>query len=188
MLLLRNYESGYAPGNPWAIRVDFSNGVSTKDFKRRTPVDEQPLIKFGVVEAAIPFGEISGGRMLDVGCNAGYNCIQAAKKYGLSCTGIDVVPRHIEISRFLSETAGINAEFLIASVETFSRPEKFDVAFHFGTLYHLSNPVLSLRATFDNLRLGVISPWKPKCMIIQRTRISATSCICKIMVRPTFER
>jgi SAM-dependent methyltransferase len=139
---------------PWAIRVDFSNGVSTKDFKRRTPFDEQPLIKFSVVEAAIPFAEISGGRMLDLGCNAGYNCIHAAKKYGLSCTGIDVVPRHIEISGFLSETAGINAEFFIASAETFSRPEKFDVAFHFGTLYHLPNPVLSLRATFDNLRPG----------------------------------
>lgn len=25
------------PWEPWAIRVDFSNGVSTEDFKRRTP-------------------------------------------------------------------------------------------------------------------------------------------------------
>jgi 2-polyprenyl-3-methyl-5-hydroxy-6-metoxy-1,4-benzoquinol methylase len=142
------------PWEPWAIRVDFSNGVSTKDFKRRTPFDEQPLIKFSLVEAAIPFAEISGGKMLDLGCNAGYNCIHSAKKYGLSCTGIDVVPRHIEISRFLSENAGINSEFLIASAETFSRPEEFDVALHFGTLYHLPNPVLSLRTTFDNLRPG----------------------------------
>jgi SAM-dependent methyltransferase len=70
------------------------------------------------------------------------------------CTGIDIVPRHIEISRFLSEIAGVNAEFLIASAETFSRPEEFDVILHFGTLYHLPNPVLSLRTTFDNLRSG----------------------------------
>ena len=107
-----------------------------------------------VVEAVIPFAEISGGRMLDVGCNAGYNCIHAAKKYGLSCTGIDVVPLFIESARFLSATAGVNTELFIASAETFSRPEKFDVALHFGTLYHLPNPVLSLRATFDNLRPG----------------------------------
>ena len=92
--------------------------------------------------------------MLDVGCNAGYNCIHAAKKYGLSCTGIDVVPPYIESARFLSETAGINAKLFIASAETFSRPEEFDVALHFGTLYHLPNPVLSLRTTFDNLRPG----------------------------------
>jgi|SRR6516164_2784725 SAM-dependent methyltransferase len=139
---------------PWAIRVDFSNGVSTKDFKRRTPFNEQPLNKFSLVEAAIPFAEISGGRMLDIGCNAGYNCIHAAKKYGFSCTGIDVVPLYIESARFLSAAAGINAELFIASAETFSRPAKFDVALHFGTLYHLPNPVLSLRTTFDNLRPG----------------------------------
>ena len=139
---------------PWSIRVDFSNGVSTKDFKRRSPFDADPLNKFGVVEAAIPFAELSGGRMLDIGCNAGYNSINAAVKYGTRCTGIDIVPRHIEISRFFSKLAGVNAEFLIASAETFSRPKEFDVVLHFGTLYHLPNPVLSLRATFDNLRPG----------------------------------
>lgn len=139
---------------PWSIRVDFSNGVSTKDFKRRTPFNEHPLNKFSLVEAAIPFAEISGGSMLDVGCNAGYNCIDAAKRYGLSCTGIDVVPRHIEVARFLSEIAGVNAKLFIASAETFSRPEEFDVVLHFGTLYHLPNPVLALRTTFDNLRPG----------------------------------
>ena len=54
----------------------------------------------------------------------------------------------------MSEIAGVNAEFLIASAETFSRPQEFDVVLHFGTLYHLANPVLSLRASFDNLRPG----------------------------------
>ena len=45
-------------------------------------------------------------------------------------------------------------EFLIASAETLSRPEEFDVILHFGTLDHLANPALSLRTTFDNLRPG----------------------------------
>jgi SAM-dependent methyltransferase len=112
------------------------------------------LNKFRVVEAAIPFADIYHARILDIGCNAGYNSIHAAAKFGARCTGIDIVPKHVEISRFLSEVAGIETEFLIASAETFSRPEVFDVALHFGTLYHLPNPVLSLRTTFDNLRPG----------------------------------
>ncbi len=58
---------------PWGHRIDFDNGVSTKNLKRRIPFSEQPLNKFSVVEAAIPFGDISGGRLLDIGCNAGYN-------------------------------------------------------------------------------------------------------------------
>lgn len=139
---------------PWSIRVDFSNGVSTKDFKHRIPFNEHPLNKFSVVEAAIPFAELSGGRMLDIGCNAGYNSINATAKYGVSSTGIDCVPRHIEVSRFFSELAGVDAQFHIANAETFSRPKEFDIVLHFGTLYHLPNPVLSLRATFDNLRPG----------------------------------
>ena len=97
---------------------------------------------------------MSCGKLLGVGCCADYNSIHAAVKYGVRCTGIDVVPRHIEASRFLSEIAGVNAEFLITSAETFSRSEEFDVVLHFGTLYHLPNPVLSLRASFDNLRPG----------------------------------
>ncbi len=94
---------------PWSIRVDFSNGVSTKDFARRTPFNEHPLGKLGVVEAVIPFAELSGGNLLDIGCNAGYNSFTVAARYGLLCTGIDVVRRHIEISRFLSKLAGVEA-------------------------------------------------------------------------------
>ena len=139
---------------PWSIRVDFSNGVSTKDFNRRTPFSEHPLSKFKVVEGVIPFRYLSGRSMLDVGCNAGYNTINAAAKYGLSCTGIDVVPRHVEVSRFFSELADVDAEFLISSAETFTRPAAFDVVLHLGTLYHLPNPLLSLKNTFDNLRPG----------------------------------
>jgi len=139
---------------PWSIRVDFSNGVSTKDFKRRIPFNEHPLNKFSVVEAAIPFAELSGGKLLDIGCNAGYNSIRAAVKYGVSTVGIDVVPQFIEASRFFSELVGIDAQFLIASAETFRRPNEFNVVLHFGTLYHLPNPVLSLLVTFDNLRSG----------------------------------
>ncbi len=139
---------------PWSIRVDFSNGISTKDFKRRVPFSEHPLSKFGVVEAAIPFANLSGARMLDVGCNAGYNSVNAAAKYKLSCTGIDVVPRHVEVSRFFADLAGVDAQFHMGSAETFSRPQEFDVVLHFGTLYHLPNPMLSLKTSFDNLRPG----------------------------------
>jgi 2-polyprenyl-3-methyl-5-hydroxy-6-metoxy-1,4-benzoquinol methylase len=139
---------------PWSHRIDFDNGVSTRDFKRRIPFSEEPLDKLHAVEGAIPFGNISDGTVLDIGCNTGYNSIQVAAKYGACCTGIDIVPKHIEVSRFFSVVAGVRAEFLLASAETFSRPEEFDVALHFGTLYHLPNPVLSLRTTFDNLRAG----------------------------------
>ena len=139
---------------PWSHRLDFDNGVSTRDCVRRTPFAEQPLSKFALVESAIPFAQLAGGRLLDLGSNAGYNSIHAAVKYQFSTTGIDYNRRHIEVSRFLADLAGVPAEFLLGSAETFSRPGEFDVALHFGTLYHLQNPLLSLRQTFDNLKPG----------------------------------
>src|SRR6266850_222619 len=74
---------------PWSHRVDFDNGVSTMDCVHRIPFSEQPLNKFGLVEPAIPLAQLAGGRLLDLGSNAGYNSIHAALKYGLSPTGVD---------------------------------------------------------------------------------------------------
>ncbi len=45
-------------------------------------------------------------------------------------------------------------EFELDSAETFSRPREFDVVLHFGTLYHLPNPLLSLRQSLENLKPG----------------------------------
>ena len=72
---------------PWSIRIDFSNGVSTNEFQRRIPFSEHPLSKFNAFEKAVPFPNLKGGRLLDLGCAFGYNSINVAAKYGLSCTG-----------------------------------------------------------------------------------------------------
>jgi len=139
---------------PWSIRVEFDNGVSTRDCVRRGRFSERPLRKFALSASAVPFGELAGGRLLDVGCNAGYNSIHAAVKYHFSTTGIDIKPRHIDAARFLAGLAGASSEFEPGSAETFSSPSEFDVILHFGTLYHLPNPLLSLWQSFENLKPG----------------------------------
>ncbi len=137
---------------PWSCRLDFDNGVSTLDCVRRTPFTEWPLRKFRYAALAVPFAELAGGHLLDIGCNAGYNSIHAALKYQFSTTGVDINPRHIEVARFLAGLAGTSSDFELASAETFSRPGEFDVVLHFDTLYHLRNSLLSLRRAFENLK------------------------------------
>jgi SAM-dependent methyltransferase len=139
---------------PWGHRIDFSNGVSTAEFKRRTPFGVNPLLKFATAAKRIPFEQLGGGALLDIGCNAGYNSIHCAAKYQMQAVGIDIAPRHIKVSRFLSELARVQAEYLLDSAEVFARPEAFDVILHFGTLYHLRNPLLSLSKAYENLRPG----------------------------------
>ncbi len=137
---------------PWSHRVDFDNGVSTRDCARLTLFSERPLANFEFFESAVPFAELAAGRLLDVGCTPGYNSIHAAVKYRFFTTGIDINPRHIQVGRFLASLAGASSEFELGSAETFSRPREFDIILHFGTLYHLPNPLLSLRQSFENLK------------------------------------
>lgn len=139
---------------PWSVRIDFSNGVSTSEFQRRRPFSEYPLAKFAIVEGVIPFHNLIGGQLLDVGCNSGYNSLHVAARYGLRPLGIDVTPRHIEVSRFLARLGGFAAEFQLRDAEEFCSPGRFDVILHFGTLYHLPNPLRALKMSFTNLKSG----------------------------------
>ena len=72
----------------------------------------------------------------------------------MQATGIDVNSRHIEVSQLLSKITNVDASYLKASAETYSRKNYFDVVLHFGTLYHLPNPLLSLETTYNNLKPG----------------------------------
>ena len=139
---------------PWGHRIDFDNGVSTRDCERRTPFAENCLQKLALVAEKIPFTDMRGGRVLDIGCNSGYNSIHCSVEYGLSADGIDVTTRHVEVSEFLAGLAGADANFRLADAQTYKGAEPYDVVLHFGTLYHLQNPMLALQTAFENLKPG----------------------------------
>lgn len=139
---------------PWSHKVVFSNGVDTENYEKRKPFNAFPLRKLYKVADHIPFENFRGGNLLDIGCNIGFNTIHSTQCYDLNSTGIDVVKRNIEKSIFLSELAKVNCEFIQTSAETFTRKEFFDIILHFGTLYHLPNPILSLSLAYDNLQHG----------------------------------
>lgn len=139
---------------PWGHRIDFSNGVSTSTLKQRMPFTQNTLQKIKTVEKAIPFEKFCGGKVLDIGCNSGYNSIYLASQYNMDPFGIDVSSRHIEVSNMLSKMANINANYALGNAETYSKQNYFDIVLHFGTLYHLPNPLLSLQTTYSNLKKG----------------------------------
>ena len=139
---------------PWGHRVDFSNGVSTSNLVRRTPFSHNTIQKVKTVKNVIPFEEFRGGTVLDIGCNSGYNSIYLASEYNMHPTGIDVNPRHIEVSSLLSKIANIEGNYTLGDAEIYCNKGHFDVVLHFGTLYHLPNPLLSLQTTYKNLKKG----------------------------------
>src|SRR3546814_20919971 len=78
---LRKYE-------PWGHRVDFRNGVSTAQYKRRTPFAENLLAKFHAAARRIPFEQLRGGMLLDIGSNYGNNSIHSETNTGMQ--GVDI--------------------------------------------------------------------------------------------------
>ncbi len=139
---------------PWRHKINFTSGISTTDFKTTVPMNNTPLSKILHVERNM--GELKGfTRALDVGSNAGYNSIYLAERYGTETVGIDFSERHIQVSTLLARLAGIGkCSFKRGDAETYLEPEGFDLVIHFGTLYHLKNPVLAIETALKNLRPG----------------------------------
>lgn len=98
--------------------------------------------------------DLSGKRVLDIGCRDGYFCFEAEKRGAEDVLGIDFV--EIEHTGFdiIRKITGSQARFASENVY-YLTPEKyghFDIVFFLGIFYHLRNPMLALdriRATMN---------------------------------------
>lgn len=164
---------------PWRHKIDFAGGISTADFQTFKPFSDTPCMKMLLVETQV--GPLSGyKRALDIGCNAGYNSLYLASRYGTQVLGLDHSPRHVEVASELARRAGVTGcRFQHGHAESFRDPEGFDLILHFGTLYHLKNPVRALETALANLKPGGMMlietqlygfPWSQKSAFIHGYR------------------
>lgn len=164
---------------PWRHKIDFAGGISTADFQTFKPFNANPSRKIQLAERRA--GPLAGyKRALDVGCNAGYNSLYLASRYGMQVVGIDHSPRHVQVATAMARLAGIGGcRFQQGDAETFSDPEGFDLIVHFGTLYHLKNPVRAIETALANLKPGGLLlietqlyglPWSRKSAFIHGYR------------------
>lgn len=79
-----------------------------------TPWDDnqppEPLV--ALVEGP---GALTPGAMLDIGCGTGYDAIYCAR-HGWTVTGVDYVPRALELARRKARQAGVDARFVQADI------------------------------------------------------------------------
>jgi SAM-dependent methyltransferase len=93
-------------------------------------------------------GSLAGKRVLDVGCNCGGFSVQAARDGAEHVLGVDVVDRYIDQANFIKRALELDQlEFRRLSIEELDPDDvgSFDVTLNFGLLFHLENPVLSMR-------------------------------------------
>jgi len=93
-------------------------------------------------------GSLEGKRVLDVACNCGGFSVEASKLGAEYVMGIDIVDRYIEQATFVKRALGLkHVEFKVMDLNDLDSKAmgEFDVTFFFGILYHLENPVSTMR-------------------------------------------
>jgi SAM-dependent methyltransferase len=90
-------------------------------------IEESPgdVQEVGVIRRRLP----PAGSILVCGCGTGREAIGLARR-GYRVSGVDVLPRMVEISRERARAAGLEIEFFAADLTTMDLPgKKFDVAY-----------------------------------------------------------
>src|SRR5688572_21519530 len=114
------------------------------------------------------FDKFGGKRLLEIGCGMGTDLLQFARG-GANCTGIDLTPRSVEITRHRFNLYSTNGTFMISDGERLPfRSESFDVIYSNGVLHHTPDTAGAIREVHRVLRPGGIA----KVMLYHRNSLN----------------
>ena len=114
------------------------------------------------------FEKFRGARLLEIGCGMGSDLLQFARG-GARCTGIDLTPRSIEITRHRFRLYGEDGNFMISDGERLPfRTESFDVVYSNGVLHHTPDTTGAIREVHRVLRPGGVA----KVMLYHRDSLN----------------
>ncbi|MGI8735071.1 MAG: methyltransferase domain-containing protein [Pyrinomonadaceae bacterium] len=103
------------------------------------------------------FDQFAGARLLEVGCGMGTDLLQFARG-GALCTGIDLTPRSIAITRHHFALYGERGDFLIADGERLPfTPGSLDVVYSNGVLHHTPDTAGAIRELYRVLKPGGVA-------------------------------
>jgi len=89
---------------------------------------------------------LTGLRILDIGCGAGLLTEQMAKQ-GATVTGIDVAAKNIAIARQHAEAQGLQIDYRCGAVEELDDIDDFDVVLNMEVIEHVLNLPLFMART-----------------------------------------
>ncbi len=125
---------------PWFHNMDVGGVRTAPDHF----LFDYPNVKFQRFAAALP-ADLSGKSVLDIGCNAGFYCMEMKRRGAARVLGIDCDERYLAQARFAAEVAELEIAFAKLSIyDIGALAERFDLVIFMGVLYHLRHPLLAL--------------------------------------------
>jgi len=121
--------------DPCGAEYDREHELGTREF-----FDQVEAYRYNEYAPWMPrlmeFEKFRDARLLEVGCGMGTDLLQFARG-GARCTGVDLTPRSVEITRYRFQLYGAEGDFMISDGEHLPfRNESFDVVYSNGVLHH----------------------------------------------------
>lgn len=127
---------------PWFHNLHLPDGRQTApehflgDFPRRKWKLIAPFLK----------AELSGKKVLDIGCNAGFYSIELAKR-GATVTAIDKDVHYLKQAEWALKVFGLESSVTLQQRQVYDLArdrELYDIVWFMGVFYHLRYPLLGL--------------------------------------------
>jgi tRNA (mo5U34)-methyltransferase len=127
---------------PWFHNLHLPGGIQTAP---NHPLGDFPAFKWQELRDALP-EDLSGWRVLDIGCNAGFYSFELAK-LGAEVCGIDADPHYLRQAHWASERLGLADQVKFRQMQVYElarSSERYDLVLFMGVFYHLRYPLLAL--------------------------------------------
>lgn len=139
---------------PWFHNLHLPDGTQTAPDH---PLGDFPYCNWLAFATRIP-RDLTGWKVLDIGCNAGYYSFRVAK-WGAEVTGIDLDERYLKQARWAAEVYGVEDRVRFEKMQVYDlahSEERYDLVLFLGVLYHLRYPLLGLDIVRDITRRKMV--------------------------------
>ncbi len=127
---------------PWFHNILLPDGSQTAP---NHFLGDFPAFKWQNIRNAVP-EDLSGWKVLDIGCNAGFYSLELAKR-GADVLAIDLDQHYLTQAQWVAEQFGLDDKIRFRQMQIYDiahLDEDFDLIWFMGVFYHLRYPMLAL--------------------------------------------
>jgi tRNA (mo5U34)-methyltransferase len=148
---------------PWFHNIHLPDGSQTSS---RHFLGDFPNFKWEKIKNAIP-EDLSGWKVLDIGCNAGFYTIELARR-GAEVLAIDLDDHYLKQAQWVAKQFALEDRITFKRMQVYDLAhidEQFDLVWFMGVFYHLRYPMLAM---------DIIAQKVKKMMIFQTLALPGT--------------